>query len=104
MEENMKTWIDVMILVIACLYIAACTTPVLEQTVVPFEHDRIVHRGQPVFLSGMNLAWITYGNDLTGLNEAEYRRALDEIRGAGGNSIRWWIHVNGSRTPPLGRR
>ena len=95
----MKTWIDVTAIVIACLYIAACTTPVPEPTVVPFEHDRIVHRGQPVFLSGMNLAWITYGNDLTGLNEAEYRRALDEIRGSGGNSIRWWIHVNGSRTP-----
>jgi len=60
---------------------------------------RIEHRGQELFLNGINLAWINYGRDLTMFDEDRYVQALDEIAAAGGNSFRWWLHVNGSSTP-----
>lgn len=55
--------------------------------------------GQEVFASGMNLAWIHFGRDLTDFNEKEMTRALDEVSTAGGNTLRWWLHVNGSASP-----
>lgn len=53
------------------------------------------------FASGMNLAWINFANDLDDFNEGEFTRALEEISKAGGNTLRWWLHTNGSRSPLL---
>jgi hypothetical protein len=62
--------------------------------------DRIrLQSGQEIFLSGMNLAWINFAQDLTDFNETEFIRALDEISAAGGNTIRWWLHVDGTASP-----
>ena len=55
--------------------------------------------GQKVFASGMNLAWIHFGRDLTDFNSVAFTRALDEVSSAGGNTLRWWLHVNGSTSP-----
>jgi len=55
--------------------------------------------GQRIFASGMNLAWVDFGRDLIDFEEAEFIRAFDEVSSAGGNTIRWWIHVNGSTSP-----
>lgn len=66
------------------------------------EHEAALlktRQGQPVFVSGMNLAWIHFGRDLTDFNESEFARALNEISEAGGNTLRWWLHVNGSQSP-----
>lgn len=53
----------------------------------------------PFFLNGMNVAWINYAQDLTSFNEARFTAMLDDIASADGNAVRWWIHVNGSKTP-----
>lgn len=63
------------------------------------ELNVLEHRGQQLFLSGMNLAWIDFGRDLTHFDEARFVTALDELSKAGANTVRWWIHVNGSHTP-----
>lgn len=64
------------------------------------QNNRLVLKnGQKIFASGMNLAWINFAKDLTRLNEAQFTKALDEISAAGGNTIRWWLHVNGIRSP-----
>ncbi len=55
--------------------------------------------GQQIFASGMNLAWIEFGEDLTNFDEARFTKALDEISSAGGNAMRWWLHVDGSHSP-----
>ncbi|MDZ7371257.1 MAG: cellulase family glycosylhydrolase [candidate division KSB1 bacterium] len=55
--------------------------------------------GQKIFASGMNLAWIRFGRDLIDFDEARFTLALDEIAAAGGNTVRWWLHVNGSASP-----
>jgi hypothetical protein len=56
--------------------------------------------GQDVFLNGMNLAWINFANDLgAGYDQANFTKAVTSIHAAGGNVIRWWIHVNGTNNP-----
>lgn len=59
----------------------------------------ITHQGKPLFMSGMNLAWLNFANDMDNFNEAKFRMALDQVSQAGGNTVRWWIHVNGAHSP-----
>lgn len=54
---------------------------------------------QDLFVSGMNLAWINYGNDLEGFDEIKFTDAIQAIRAAGGNTVRWWIHTEGTTSP-----
>lgn len=61
--------------------------------------NRIVLNGKPVFLSGMNLAWISFANDLSNFNQSEFTRALNEIESYHGNALRWWLHINGTKSP-----
>ncbi|HEY9125259.1 MAG TPA: discoidin domain-containing protein [Bacteroidales bacterium] len=62
--------------------------------------DRFIRRnGQDLFLNGMNLAWMSYANDLGAFNEAAFIKAVTSIRESGGNTIRWWLHVNGQNSP-----
>ncbi|MFC2137694.1 discoidin domain-containing protein [Bacteroidota bacterium] len=61
--------------------------------------NRVEINGKKVFLSGMNLAWISFANDLTSFNATEFTRALDEISEYHGNALRWWLHVNGTNSP-----
>ena len=61
--------------------------------------NRINHNGQNIFLCGMNLAWINFARDLTNFNEDQFRLAMQQISEAGGNSVRWWLHVTGQYSP-----
>lgn len=81
------------------LLISACVSAPTQKTVEMEPPGRIEHNGQELFLSGMNLAWISFGRDLTMFNEEDFVGALDELAASGANSVRWWIHVNGSSTP-----
>lgn len=57
------------------------------------------HFGQDIFASGINLAWMDFANDLANFDEARFTKAVKEISAAGGNVVRWWIHVNGKNNP-----
>ncbi len=61
--------------------------------------DLLVHNGQPLFLSGMNLAWLNFADDLGNFNEALFTQRMDDLSEAGGNTCRWWLHTNGSKSP-----
>jgi hypothetical protein len=64
------------------------------------QNNRITLRdGQKIFSSGMNMAWGSFANDATNLNETTFINALDDISEAGGNSMRWWLHVDGRYSP-----
>jgi hypothetical protein len=64
------------------------------------EGDSLVnHNGQRLFLSGMNLAWMNFGNDLGGFNQTLFTQKIDDLVAAGGNSLRWWLHTNGRYSP-----
>lgn len=62
------------------------------------------YNGNRIFFSGMNLAWINYNSDVGAdvLNENSWRNAVESIRAAGGNSIRWWLFNNMSTSPLIG--
>lgn len=59
----------------------------------------IVHNGQRLFMSGMNLAWMDFANDLGNFNETLFIQRVDSLAAAGGNTIRWWLHTNGRFSP-----
>lgn len=59
----------------------------------------INHKGNDIFFQGINLAWMEFGNDLTQFNPTTFTRIIKDVAAAGGNSVRWWIHVDGRSTP-----
>ncbi|OQA97968.1 MAG: F5/8 type C domain protein [Bacteroidetes bacterium ADurb.Bin217] len=53
------------------------------------------------FFSGINVAWRNYGGDCadTPINVADWTKVLDDVKAAGGNTVRWWLFVNASQVP-----
>jgi hypothetical protein len=72
---------------------------ILTLPLIASGQSRVWHNGQPIFMSGMNLAWIDFADDLTNFNETQFTLAMDQISEAGGNTVRWWLHVNGAHSP-----
>jgi hypothetical protein len=56
-------------------------------------------RGCPKFASGVNVAWIRFGNDVPNPNIASFTTLFQNTRAAGGRIVRWWFHANGTVTP-----
>jgi hypothetical protein len=71
--------------------------------ILPFQHsfsqDLLEVNNKPFFASGMNLAWMNFGYDLTSFNASLFTKKCDSLAAAGGNSLRWWLHVNGTGSP-----
>lgn len=65
--------------------------------------NRIMYNGQAVYLNGFNVAWFDFARDFgNGVDESRLRQVLQDVSSAGGNSLRWWFHVDGSTTPEWG--
>ncbi|SFZ92810.1 Por secretion system C-terminal sorting domain-containing protein [Flaviramulus basaltis] len=59
---------------------------------------------QDLFLSGVNLAWDQFGGDVgfdSNPNLAFFDTFFSDVKAAGGNSVRWWFHTDGSFTPEI---
>lgn len=66
-------------------------------------NNRIRYNGKDIYLSGFNIAWFNFAGDVgSGLNETRLRSALEDLSTSGGNTLRWWIHTDGSSTPEWG--
>ena len=67
------------------------------------EGNKFMYNGESVFLSGMNQAWVDYGDDFgNGKTNAQYcalKAQLQKIKDAGGHAVRIWLHVEGDKTP-----
>ena len=65
------------------------------------QDNRVITRsGQRIFSSGMNMAWASnFAGNAVSLREQDFIDALDDISEAGGNTMRWWLHINGSQSP-----
>jgi hypothetical protein len=65
--------------------------------------NRIQFNGQDLFLSGANLAWQNFANDIgpnTGTPDTNhFAGVFDQIHTNGGNSLRLWLHTTGQYTP-----
>ncbi len=70
-------------------------------TIVNAQQNRIKYNNQDLFLSGTNLAWLSFARDI-GIGKIElntFAEILLSIHDNGGNAIRWWLHTNGTATP-----
>ena len=62
--------------------------------------NHIIYNDKAIYLSGFNIAWLDFANDFgAGFDEARLRQALFDVSNAGGNSLRWWMHTDGSKSP-----
>ena len=57
--------------------------------------------GRKAFCSGMNIAWNNFGNDVgdTPIDSNHFKKLLDDVKSAGGNTVRWWLFTNASTAP-----
>jgi len=103
----MKTTVCLIFLVFTCaiqfVYSISKTSP----------PNRIVHNGNSIFLSGINVAWgpyVSFGQDMNSLDpkctssacnkERTYiETVFSTVSAKGGNSIRFWLHPDGSSLP-----
>ncbi len=63
--------------------------------------NRLTLQDKELFMSGLNLAWINFADDIgnTPLDENRMRKVIQDVRDAGGNALRWWLFTNASLTP-----
>jgi len=62
----------------------------------------VTYQGKEVYLNGVNAAWFDFANDFgseSGLDENKTNQLLSQVKEVGGNTVRWWIHVNGNKSP-----
>ncbi len=76
-------------------------TAIVFSHVVYSQTNRVPYNNQELFLNGANLAWVNFAGDAgTGSPDTTtFGQIMLSIHNAGGNSMRWWLHVNGTVTP-----
>ena len=65
------------------------------------QNDRINFNNQNIFMSGSNIAWVNFAGDIGPgtTNFARFGQIFSEIHADGGNSMRFWLHTDGTVTP-----
>ncbi len=65
---------------------------------------RILYNDQDLFLSGANLAWLSFAHDIGpgSTDLATFGDVLLQMHDHGGNALRWWLHTNGTNSPGFG--
>ncbi len=63
--------------------------------------DRVRYDGKDVFLSGINVAWVSYSADLgpNPANLSAFRTIFQQVRNSGGNALRLWLYTTGANAP-----
>jgi hypothetical protein len=79
------------------LSILGWTSPVTAQP----SANRIEVNGEPLWISGSNVAWVDFARDLGpgAARLSEFNLAFSELRSNGGNAMRLWLHTTGGHTP-----
>ncbi len=66
-------------------------------------NQKFIFNSSPIFLNGINQAWINYGDDFGNSQPlskfCSLNQTLSKLKSSGGNSIRIWLHVEGDKTP-----
>jgi uncharacterized repeat protein (TIGR02543 family) len=55
--------------------------------------------GKQIFVSGMNLAWIKYANDVVSFDSGAMATDMKAVHDSGGNAMRIWLSTDGSKDP-----
>lgn len=63
--------------------------------------NRIEYKGRQIFLNGSNVAWVNFAKDIgpSTTNFAAFNQMFKDVRAAGGNSLRLWLHTTGAESP-----
>ncbi|MEI9936159.1 MAG: cellulase family glycosylhydrolase [Pseudomonadota bacterium] len=51
------------------------------------------------FASGLNVAWVSFANDIPSPDLPTFKTIFKNNYDAGGRVVRWWFHTNGTHTP-----
>jgi hypothetical protein len=63
--------------------------------------NSVRYNNQQLFLNGANLAWMSFANDI-GPGTRDFTAFSDillQMHNHGGNSLRWWLHTDGTVSP-----
>jgi hypothetical protein len=67
------------------------------------QNNRIEYNGKPLFLSGANVPWVNYSKDIgnpeSPADTVYFGKMFSLVHENGGNSMRFWLHINGMNTP-----
>ena len=63
--------------------------------------NRIHYAGKEIFISGINVAWSSFGGDLgpDAPDLTYFQTIFKTVHNNGGNILRFWLHTNGYSTP-----
>lgn len=63
--------------------------------------DSIMYNGNGLFLNGANVPWVDFARDIGPgeTNFAQFGKLFKETHDYGANSVRFWLHTNGTATP-----
>nr|AGS52742.1 putative protein-signal peptide [uncultured bacterium contig00069] len=70
------------------------------------EGNRLIINGKPLFISGINVAWKNFAGDvgdqaLSASDRNWFGAQFSEIKNAGGNAVRWWLHTDAQNCPKI---
>jgi plastocyanin len=89
-KSNTKLFLKIFLIIILSL-----------SSMLSAQDNRIEYNNQKLFLSGTNLAWINFARDI-GPSTTDFpglEKAFKMVSDNGGNSMRWWLHTNGTESP-----
>jgi len=78
--------------------------PATPQTTQDYaKGNRLVINNKNVFISGMNIAWNNFGSDVgdVAVNINPFVNQFKQIKNAGGNAVRWWLHADFRNDPKM---
>ena len=81
--------------------ISVLTLCILLSWHIGFSQSSVRYSNQQLFLSGANLAWLSFADDV-GPGTRDFTAFGDitlQMHNHGGNALRWWLHTNGTVSP-----
>jgi hypothetical protein len=89
---------------VATTAFAAVFTLSSQVQALPFSDRITLPSGEKIFVSGHNLAWISFAGDVgdAPLDAAKFEAAMKAVADSGGNTMRVWLSTNGANDPKFG--
>ena len=65
------------------------------------QSNRVNYNNRNLFLNGSNVAWVNFASDIGPgtTNFSRFGQIFSELHADGGNSMRFWLHTDGTRSP-----
>lgn len=73
----------------------------LQTAAIGQELNRVNVNGQEIFMNGSNVAWVDFARDIGPgtTNLTAFESIFQDVSENGGNTMRLWLHTNGTNTP-----